>query len=107
MATGCVHHPVRDVRQVEYEYQRWEDSRNDLPPVPGGRNTVGCGVRAADDGRRAFIPGETACMGTVHVVRGGHDNRVSGILSTDAAWEGNGQEVVLGNQVPRQRDMHL
>ena len=53
------------------------------------RNTVGGGVRATDDGSKAFLPREAAGLGKVHGVWGGDGDRVDGIPFTDAAWEGN------------------
>ena len=78
-----------------------------MPPVPGSGNTVRGGVQATDDSSRSFLIVDTACMGTVHGVRGGYGNRVTDIPSTDAAQEGNRWETALGNHGPRQRAMHL
>ena len=96
MAPGVIQHPGRSVRQGGPEDQLQEDRRNGLPPVPGGRNTVGGGVRAMDDWCRNFLLGEAECPSTVLGVRVGDGVRVAGILPTDAAWEGNGQEMALG-----------
>ena len=41
--------------------------------MSGVTNTVGGGVHMTDDRRRAFIPGETAGLGTKYEVRGGDD----------------------------------
>ena len=94
------------------EYQRWEDSQNGLPPVPVGGNefcgnSVRGGVRAINDRIRSFLPGETACSGTVHGVRGGDGDRVSGIPYIDTSWEGNGLEMALGKHSPQRGAMYL
>ena len=107
MDTGSVQHPDRDVRQGGSEYKSLEYNRNCLPPVPGGGNTSGGSLQATDDGRVAFVSGETECPGTVQGVQGGDGDRVSGIPSTDASGESNIQENTLGNQGPWQRAMHL
>ena len=60
MATGGFQHLGTTVQQGGPEYQRQEDSRNGLPPVPDGRDAVGGGVQEADDGSGAFITGEAA-----------------------------------------------
>ena len=97
MATEGIKHPGRAVQKGGSEDQRWEDSRNFLPPVPGSRNTVGGGIRATCDKCMAFLPVETECPVTVHRVRKRNGARVAGITSTGAAQEGNGRETELGN----------
>ena len=62
---------------------------------------------ATDDGRVAFLPGETFCPGTVHGVRGGDGTMVAVSPSTDTAREVNGQETELGNHAPRQGAIHI
>ena len=53
--------------------------------MPGGRNTVGVGVRVTDDRRRAFLLGDAAFLGTVYRARGGYGDRVACSPSTDVA----------------------
>ena len=107
MATGGVQHPVRTIQQGGTEDQRWEDSWNGLPPMTGGRNTVGCGVRAMDDRRGTFVTGEAACLGTVNRLQGGDGARVSGISSTDAEWEGNKWETTFRKKNHWRGDKYL
>ena len=75
--------------------------------MSGGGKTVRSGVQATDDGRGDFIPGETACTGTVNAVRGVDGARVDVSPSTDAALEVNKREAALGNNVPWQRTIHI
>ena len=86
MAPGVIQHPGRSVRQGGPEDQLQEDCRNGLPPVPGGRNTVGGGVRETDDRSRASLPGEVAGLVTVHGVQEGDGARVAGGPSADTSW---------------------
>ena len=62
---------------------------------------------ATDDGRVAFLPGETLCPGTVQGVRVGDGTMVAGSPSTDTAWEGNRSDMALVNHAPRQGAMYL
>ena len=78
-----------------------------MPPVPGSGNTIRGGVQATDDSSRSFLIVDTACMGTVHGVRGGYGNRVTDIPSTDAAQEGSGRETSLGGHGPQRRATNL
>ena len=107
MATGDVQKPGRDVKHSGPRYQHQEDSRNGLPPVPGGRNAVGGGTQETDDGSRAFLTGEAACLGTVCGVQGGYGAWFTGSPSTDAAWEGNRWETELVNYGPWKGDTYL
>ena len=97
----------RAVRQGGTEDQCRGYSRNGLPPVPVSRNLFGGGVQATDDGTRDFLPGDSACLGTLCGVQGGDGLRVAVGPSIDASWEGNGWETALGNHVPRWGAMHI
>ena len=86
MAPGGIQHPGRAVRQGGLEDQCWEDSWNGLPPVPGGGNAFGGGIRETDDGSRYFLPGEAEGSGTLHRVRIGDGAQVAVGTHADAAW---------------------
>ena len=79
------------------EEQHLEDSRNGIPPVPGGGNAVGGGMREMDDGSGAFLPIEAAGSGTVHRLQEGYGAQVAGGPFADTSWEGSGWETELGN----------
>ena len=65
------------------EYTYWEDGREGLPPLSGSGHPVGCGVRAADDGRGTIILEEAAIQGSVFGVWGVDGVRVAGNTSTE------------------------
>ena len=75
--------------------------------MPGDRNTVVGGVWEKNDMSGAFILGEAAGLGTVHVVWGGYGNRVSGGPSVESAWEGSEWETELGNHDPLWGSVYL
>ena len=63
-----------------------EDSRHGLPPMPGGGDPVGGGVRAMDDGRGTFLPGAAEGTGAMLGVRGGDGDWVDGGAYEDTTW---------------------
>ena len=68
--------------------------------MSGSENPVGCGVRAADDGCRTVLPGETALDITVFIVQGRDDVGVADSTPIDAAHEGHSTGVALGDHAP-------
>ena len=56
-----------------------------LPPMPGGGDPVGGGVRAMDDGRGTLIPVAAEGTGAVQVVRGGDGGGIVGEAQYDIA----------------------
>ena len=69
--------------------------------MPGGRDTVGGGVRDKDDGSGAFVTGEAAGSDLVQVVRGVYGVQVADEGHADTAWEGSGGETALVSHAPR------
>ena len=69
--------------------------------VPGGGNTVGCGIREMDEGSGAFLLGEAAGLGTVRGVQEGYGDWVAGGIHAYTAWKGSGWETALGNHSPQ------
>ena len=58
-----------------------------MPPMPGGGDPVGGGVRAMDDGRGTVLPGATEGTGPVQGVRGGDGGGIFVEAHDDKAWE--------------------
>ena len=57
MATWCVQHPGRPVRQSRYADNCQEDSRHGLSPMPGRGEPVKSSVREEGHGGRAYVQG--------------------------------------------------
>ena len=62
---------------------------------------------STNDWRGGFLPVDTTCPGTVHVVRGGDYARVSDSPYIDASWEGKRRDTALGDHGPQRRAMQL
>ena len=74
-----------------------EESRNGLPPIPGGGNPVGGGVRATDDRRGIFLPVATEGTGAVQGVWGGYGDWIDGRAHGDTTWAGGRGDMELDN----------
>ena len=94
-------HPGRDLLSSGSAEKCREDGRNGLPSLSGSNHPVGGGIRAVDDGHGAIIPGEAEIHSAVFGVWGGNGNGVINSPSTEAAWEGIGRWVALGDHRPR------
>ena len=78
-----------------------KDSWNSLSPVPVSGNAVGDGVQETDDGIKAFLPGDSAGLNSMHRMQGGDGNRATDVSHADTAWEGSRWDTELGIHVPR------
>ena len=77
-----------------------EDSRHGLPPVTGGGESVGGGVRDTDEGRGPVVQVAAEGKGSVQGARGGYGDGVSDGSHEDATWEGGGGETELVSHGP-------
>ena len=57
--------------------------------MPGGRDPVGGGVQATDDGRGTFLPGAAEGTGAVKGVQGGDGSWIDGRAHEDTKWASN------------------
>ena len=65
--------------------------------MPGGRDPVGGGVRATDDGRGTFLPGAAEGTGAVQGVQGGDGRLINGRAHADTTWASNRGDMELDN----------
>ena len=68
-----------------------------LPPMPGGGDPVGGGVRATDDRRGTLLSGAIEGTGTVQGVWGGDGGGVFDREKYDTAWGSSRGETEMEN----------
>ena len=74
-----------------------EDSRNSIPPMPGGGEPVGGIVRASDDRIWTLLLGSEEGTGAVHGVRRGDGGWIIGREHDDTTWESGREDMDLEN----------